>query len=42
MVLVQRKIYFSENPEGIQHFPGGGSIFSGGGGGGGEGPNANF
>ena len=37
MVLLQRKLYFSKDPEGVQHFPGGGSnIFRGGGGG----PNA--
>ena len=30
MVLLQRKLYFSKDPEGVQHFPGGG-------GGGGEG-----
>ena len=30
MVLYQRKLYFSKDPEGVQHFPGGG----GGGGGG--------
>ena len=29
MVLYQRKLYFSKDPEGVQHFPGGG----GGGGG---------
>ena len=23
MVLLQRKLYFSKDPEGIQHFPGG-------------------
>ena len=23
MVLLQRKLYFSKNPEGVQHFPGG-------------------
>ena len=30
MALYQRKLYFSKDPEGVQHFPGGG----GGGGGG--------
>ena len=24
MVLLQRKLYFSKDPKGIQHFPGGG------------------
>ena len=24
MVLYQRKLYFSKDPEGVQHFPGGG------------------
>ena len=33
MVLLQRQLYFSEDPEGVQHFPGGG-----GGGGGGPDP----
>ena len=27
MVLLQRKIYFSKDPEGVQHFPGGGDQF---------------
>ena len=27
MVLLQRKLNFSKDPEGIQHFPGGGSNF---------------
>ena len=36
MVLLKRKLYFSNNPEGVQHLPGEG------GGGGGGGPNANF
>ena len=40
MVLYQRKLCFSKYPEGIQHFPGGGSNFFPGGGGGGS--NANF
>ena len=40
MDLLQRKLYFSKDPEGVQHFPGGG-------GGGGatfsrRGPHANF
>ena len=41
MVLFQRKLYFSKDSEGVQHFPGGGgsNFFFGGGGGG---PNANF
>ena len=29
MVLLQRKLYFSKDPEGVQHFPGG---WGGGGG----------
>ena len=30
MVLLQRKLYFSKDPEGVQHFPagGGGPTFS--------------
>ena len=28
MVLLQRKLYFSKDPEGVQHFAGGGPIFS--------------
>ena len=34
MVLLQRKLYFSNDPEGVQHFPGGGGVqlFPGGGG----------
>ena len=24
MVLLQRKLYFPKDPEGVQHFPGGG------------------
>ena len=35
MVLLQRKLYFSTDPEGVQHFPGGGGgsyFFPGGGG----------
>ena len=41
MVLLQRKLNFSKDPEGVQHFPGGRGVptFSRGGGGG---PNANF
>ena len=35
MVLLQRKLYFSKDPEGVQHFPEGG-------GGGHGGPNATF
>ena len=27
MVLLQRKLYFSKDPEGIQYFPGGGVQF---------------
>ena len=27
MVLLQRKLYFSKEPEGVQHFSGGGSNF---------------
>ena len=30
-----RKLYFSKDPEGVQHFPGGSNFFRGGGGGGG-------
>ena len=33
MVLLQRKLYFSKDPEGVQHFPGGSNFFQGGGGG---------
>ena len=29
MVLLQRKLYFSKDPEGIQHFPGGVQLFPG-------------
>ena len=36
MVLLQRKLYFPKDPEGVQHFQGR-SIQGGGGG-----PNANF
>ena len=32
MVLLQRKLYFSKDPEGVQHFPGGPTFFQGGGG----------
>ena len=42
MILFQRKLYFSKDSEGVQHFPGwegGSQLFPGGGGGG---PNANF
>ena len=35
MVLLQRKLYFSEDPEKVQHFPRGSNFFQGG-------PNANF
>ena len=36
MVLLQRKLYLSNDPEGVQHFPGGWSyLFQ-------WGPNANF
>ena len=34
MVLLQRKLYFFKDPEGVQHFPGGGggsNFFPGGG-----------
>ena len=34
MFLLQRILYFSKNPEGVQHFPGGSNFFPGGGGGG--------
>ena len=27
MVLLQRKLYFSKDPEGVHHFPGGESNF---------------
>ena len=47
MVLLQRKLYISKDPEGVKHFTGrrggggwGGAAFSEGGGGGG--PNAYF
>ena len=40
MLLLQRKLYISKDPEGVQHFQGGPTFFGGGGGGGG--PNANF
>ena len=31
MVLLQRKLYFSKDPEGVQHNPGGGvQLFPGG------------
>ena len=34
MVLLQRKLYFSKDPGGVQHFPDGGvQLFFGGGGG---------
>ena len=36
MFLLQRKLYFSKDPEGVQHFPGGPTFFLVGG------PNANF
>ena len=26
MVLLQRKLYFSKDPEGVQNFPGGGGL----------------
>ena len=32
MVLLQRKLYFSNDPEGVLHFPGGSNFFQGGGG----------
>ena len=32
MVLLQRKLYFSKDPEGVQHFPGGVQLFFRGGG----------
>ena len=28
---LQRKLYFSKDPEGVQHFPGGSNFFHGGG-----------
>ena len=39
MVLLQRKLCFLKDPEGVQHFPGGIQLFPGGGGGG---LNANY
>ena len=33
MVLLQRKLYFPKDPEGVQHFTGGSNFFQGGGGG---------
>ena len=27
MVLLQRKLYFSKDPVGVQNFPGGGALF---------------
>ena len=30
--VLQRKLYFSKEPEGVQHFPGGSNFFKGGGG----------
>ena len=38
MVLLQSKLNFSKDPEGVQHFPGEPNFFQGGGGG----PNAKF
>ena len=35
MVLLQGKLYFSKDPERVQHFPGGPTFSR-------EGPNANF
>ena len=32
MVLLQRKLYFPKDPEGVQHFPGEVQFFPGGGG----------
>ena len=29
MALLQRKLYFSNDPEGVQHFPGGPTFFRG-------------
>ena len=37
MVLLQRKLYFLKDPEGVQHFQGVFNFFQGGGGGGGGG-----
>ena len=39
MVLLQRRQYFSKDPERVQYFPGGSNFFLGGGG---RGLNANF
>ena len=33
MVSLLRKLYFSKDPEGVLHFPGGVQLFPGGGGG---------
>ena len=33
LLQLQRKLYFSKDPEGVQHFPGGSNFFSVGGGG---------
>ena len=33
MVLLQRKLCFLKDPEGVQHFPGGSNFSRGGGGG---------
>ena len=30
MVLLERKLYFSKDPEGVQHFPEGAQLFLGG------------
>ena len=32
MVILQRKLYFSKDPEGVQHFSGGSNFYQGGGG----------
>ena len=40
MVLLQRKLYFSKDPEGSNSYQGGVQLFPGGGGGGGGGPKA--
>ena len=42
MVLLQRKLYFSKDPEGVQHFPVGGGVQLLPGGRGSKGPNIYF
>ena len=40
VLLPERKLYFSKDPKGVQHFQRGSNFFQGVGGG--RGPNANF